>query len=82
MFTFIITREQRKIIDAWHKKIQKRIIKQDKSKEDPVLKGYVYYGTVGGGLRYIFIPTSIGDIVKVQECITGEELDITEYNKF
>lgn len=37
-----------------------------------------YLGAIGGGLEYIFIPTSLGTIAKVK-CHCGEELDLTEY---
>lgn len=33
---------------------------------------------LGARLEYIFIPTGLGDIVKVR-CECGAELDITEY---
>lgn len=32
----------------------------------------VYYGSIGGGMTYIFIPTSIGTVCKVK-CSCGEE---------
>ena len=42
--------------------------------------GFPYTGAVGGDLEYTFTPTSIGVIAVVKHIITGEELDLTEYN--
>lgn len=41
-----------------------------------------YYGAIGGSLSYIFIPTSLGVIIKVRHSVTKEELDVTEYDLF
>lgn len=36
---------------------------------------YVYYGAIDGGLTY-----SLGTVITVKESITGEVLDLTEYD--
>lgn len=36
-------------------------------------------GAIGGRLEYRFIETSLGTIAKVFDCITQEELDLTDY---
>ena len=36
-------------------------------------------GAIGGRFTYSFSPTSIGTVVKVSDCITGKELDVTDY---
>lgn len=46
------------------------------------MKGAPYYGVIGGGLTYKFTPTSLGIIVKVQEAVTGEEIDLTDYDSW
>ncbi len=35
-----------------------------------------YYGSIGGGLTYIFLPTNIDISLTVRESITGEELKV------
>jgi len=41
-----------------------------------------YTGAIGGQFQYIFTPTLIGEIVEVKDLTTGEELNLTEYDKF
>lgn len=38
-------------------------------------------GTIGGGISYIFSPTSIGDGITVK-CSCGEECDVTDYSSW
>lgn len=37
-----------------------------------------YYGAASGAYSYIFTPTSVGTMIKIQNCITREEQDITD----
>ena len=37
----------------------------------------IYYGAIGGGMTYIFTPTSIGTVCKVK-CSCGEEFCFRE----
>ena len=39
-----------------------------------------YYGASGGGIKFVFIPTGIGTVVKAIESYTGEEIDLTDYD--
>lgn len=41
-----------------------------------------YYGAIGGGLKYTFIPNGIGVSSVVTEAITGESIDLTEYDEW
>jgi hypothetical protein len=45
-------------------------------------RGEPYYGAIGGGLTYRFLPTSIGDCLHVKESITGKEIDLTDEGNF
>lgn len=47
---------------------------------DPVIPNLPYYGAIGGGLIFSFLPTGLGTIVLVKETITGEEIDLTDYD--
>jgi hypothetical protein len=39
-----------------------------------------YVGAIGGQFGYIFIPTSLGHIMKIKCYATEEELDLTDYS--
>lgn len=39
-------------------------------------------GCIGGRLTYHFTPTSIGDVVKVSDCITKTEIDLSDYESW
>lgn len=45
-------------------------------------KGIPYAGAIGGGLSYIFTPTSIGTSVRVKSAFTNNELDVTDYGEW
>lgn len=42
--------------------------------------GYPYTGAAGGQFTFMFTPTSIGVICKVRDAVTGEEVDLTDYD--
>jgi len=68
---FAITPEQGDKIARWS---------QDQDADWPRREmGKPYYGAIGGSLTYLFTPTSLGVILKVQHA-NGAELDVTEYN--
>lgn len=90
---FEITEEQLKKLDAWMKnivypeaiRIQKEKVKQPGIEYRASWKsGYPYEGAIGGGLQFIFVPTSIGTVTKVQYKIydMDVELDLTDYENF
>ncbi len=35
-----------------------------------------------GSYRYEFTPTGIGDVIKVKSSLTGEKINLTEYDKW
>lgn len=61
-YGFGITEEENKTIKEWTKNHN---AKKHGSET-------VYYGSIGGGMTYIFIPTSVGTVCKVK-CSCGEE---------
>lgn len=77
---FTLSAEDNKKVKDWFESIKPEILK--KSPPNPVFGNVPYYGAVGGGLEYIFTPTSIGVIVKVKEAYTGLELDLTDWDLF
>lgn len=42
----------------------------------------VYKGTIGGHIRYTFIPTAIGDAVSIHCSICDAEENITDYDNW
>ena len=42
-------------------------------------KGEIYVGAIGGAYEFCFIPTGLGDILKVK-CVDGTELNLTDFN--
>lgn len=86
--TFEITDSQKEKIDEWYEKITLKILNELRKglgdQFDNLTKNgkQPYYGAMGGGLEYIFIPTSLGTIIKVRECITKEEINLTDYGSW
>ena len=66
-YGFGITKEENEIITEW---IKKHNLKEHGSET-------VYYGAIGGGMTYIFTPTSIGTVCKIK-CSCGEEFCFRE----
>lgn len=44
------------------------------------MKGEAYYGACGGGYSYIFTPTSLGMGISVMNTLTGDEINLTNYD--
>lgn len=42
--------------------------------------GFPVGGAIGGRWTYSFTPTSIGCVVKIKDGISGQELDLSDYN--
>lgn len=45
-------------------------------------QGRVYAGVSGGNLTFAITPTTIGTVFKVSESITGESIDLTDYENW
>ena len=69
--SFTLTNSQKEQIKLWSEI-------QDKKVAFKQLKDKPNYGSCGGAYSYIFVPTTIGLIVKVKNTLTGETLDISE----
>lgn len=87
--TFNLSPDDLAKIDLWKKEIDKKIIasqKETMSASDFELLtdngNYVYYGAIGGGLTYSFSINSLGTVVTVKEAVTGEVLDLTDYENW
>lgn len=42
----------------------------------------VYYGAIEEGYVFTFYPTSVVNIVKIKNTLTGDEIDLTDYNNW
>ena len=77
---FGLNRAEEAVIAEWLEELKPEIlsIQRGQGIADPFVAGEPYYGAIGGGLHYTFIPTGLGDIVIVKETTTGKELNVTE----
>ena len=70
-------------LDEQYKKEYKRRQKEKLlSDHDMIIdeKYYPYHGAIGGGVEYVFIPTSLGVITLVR--YNGEELNLTDFENW
>ena len=44
--------------------------------------GYPYTGAVGGEITFCFTPNSIGEVVVATNLVTGEEIDLTDFESW
>ncbi len=79
--SFGINVTQVKLINEWYIKLKAKIREQQKA-VDPLHGDDPYYGAIGGGLTYQFTPTGLGTVLKVTEALTGETLDVTDYDSW
>lgn len=81
---FIITDDQQEKLTLWQKEVSKRAyIKQNLNHNDFLItNNEPYYGTIGGGYTYHFMPTSLGTVLTVTEFITGETINLTNYDNW
>ena len=69
-----------KTIGNWLEALKPRIIEIQKYSTLPsdLLAGEPYYGAVGGGVTVMCTPTSLGNIICVQEAVTKEILNVSD----
>lgn len=90
---FSLTPKEIEKYDIFKKEQYAKAVEKQKAevpKDDPFYdtyelcwgEGYPYEGAIGGGFSFTFTPTSIGSITTVKYSLTGEELDITDYDSF
>ena len=88
MHKFELNEQQKARVTAWLKdEVYPDVIAKQKESgtlngnpiaEDCWKNGFPYGGAIGGGVTYMFTPTSIGVVEKVESY--GKELDLTEYD--
>jgi hypothetical protein len=89
MTAFTLSLKQEQKLSVWLREQEKILIQKQKlSMSESEWKHltsdgkYPYYGAIGGGIQYIFNPTSIGVAVRVKYLPTGEEIDLTDYDEW
>jgi hypothetical protein len=55
---------------------------QNKKVQDFINKNTKYSGAIGGQFTWSFTPTSIGMIIKITDNLSGEVLDVTNYDEW
>ena len=75
---FSLDAKQIEKLNAWVAEQDKKVMEHQKGTEleHP---GEAYYGACGGSLTYKFTPTGLGLAVHVQNNVTGEEINLTNY---
>lgn len=84
---FELDEKQVEKLNVWKKEQNKKVaVAQDKygDKDLPSfrMEGEAYYGACGGGYEYIFTPCSLGVGITVRNIITGEEINLTDYENW
>lgn len=82
---FSLTDDQVTRLNAWIKEVHPRAAKkqlESKLKEKIEKNGLAvpHYGAIGGGYTFQFTGTGLGTVCKVTESITGEVLDLSDYD--
>lgn len=84
---FSLTEEQLAKLNVWHEEVNRRAAENQAN--TPIGEKFIamglrlpYYGAIGGALTFSFSGTSLGTACKVQEVITGEEIDLTDYDSW
>ena len=80
---FTLSDEDIEKVNNWLDNIKPKILAiQNKAgnEEYPYSGDLPYYGAIGDGLEYIFVPNALGTVVKVKEYYTQEELNLTNYS--
>lgn len=76
--SFRINVAEQAVINEWVESLRPEIMALQGKDADPLGMNEPYYGAVGGGLTYSFIPTGLGTIIIVKESITGKELNVSD----
>ena len=75
---FTLNRAEAAVVDDWVESLKPEIMAiQGKTYAD-ISPNEPYYGAVGGGVTYSFIPTGLGNIIIAKETITGKELNVSD----
>lgn len=78
-----LTTEQLTQLNDWLKEVYSRAAeKQYLEKKTSGQRRLPYHGVDGGGVTFSISETSLGTVVKVTEHITGETINLTDYDSW
>lgn len=86
--SFELTGEQINQLNEWLVGVEKRAAEKQVEKANvnvwkfPYPRPLPYHGATGGELTFSFIPNGIGLYCKVTEAITGESVDLSDYDNW
>lgn len=72
---FSLNKAEQAVVDAWLEELKPELVALS---PDPLGQGEPYYGAMGGGVTYNFLPTGLGTIITVTESLTGKTLNVSE----
>lgn len=78
---FNLSKAEQGVIQEWVQTLKPEILALQAASgvHDPLGDAdNVYYGAAGGGLKYSFTPTGLGNIVEVTESTTGKTLNVSD----
>lgn len=77
---FVLNVAEAAVVAEWLESLKPEILELQRKTDcrASVVPDQPYYGAIGGGVTYSFIPTGLGDIITVKEHTTGKELNISE----
>jgi hypothetical protein len=75
---FGLDEKQAQKLSAWKEEQHKKVIEKQKGTkvEHP---GEAYYGCSGGAFTYMFTPTTLGLVTEVKNNLTGETINLTDF---
>lgn len=80
---FEITGEEQARIDSWFiESVNDYIKPKNQAKTVEEAWALIPSGAIGGNISYHFTRTSLGVIKVVKESVTGQELDLTDYDSW
>lgn len=85
---FELTETQVKQLNEWVVGVEQRAaaIQLENAKQKGWMFHYPvklpYYGAIGGGITFTFTPNGIGMYCRVTEAITGESIDLSDYDNW
>ena len=82
MIKFELTTDEADRFLKWRNEVDARV--KAKQEADPRLKNLTvlmpYYGAIDGAYTFSFTPTTLGEVIKVRNELTKEEIDLTDYD--
>src|SRR4051812_24734256 len=71
-----------KKVEKWKKEQNKKVLEKQKQASAGNFHGcsQPYYGAIGGAYTYSMTPTTLGTVYTVENAVTKETLDVTDYN--